>query len=136
MYEVFEHTADLGLRMRAEDLPSLMVEAAHGFLSLVVTDPHSVRPVLTEQICIEGDQHDYLLFDWLNELLYRFETRMLLLCQFEVQLTEAGLNITARGERYDPPRHVLDHEVKAITYHGLKVVREANHWIAEVIVDI
>ena len=31
----------------------------------------------------------------------------------------------------------MDHEVKAITYHGLKVEQTgANAWLAEVIVDI
>jgi len=30
----------------------------------------------------------------------------------------------------------LSHEVKAITYHGLRVEREGDGWLAEVIVDI
>ena len=40
------------------------------------------------------------------------------------------------GEAVNPARHVLDHEVKAITYHELKVERVADGWLAEVIVDI
>ena len=35
----------------------------------------------------------------------------------DVRLTDEGLTATARGEPYDPQRHRLDHEVKAITYH-------------------
>ena len=42
----------------------------------------------------------------------------------------------AYGEPYDPARHVLAHEVKAITYHELKVEKTADGWLAEVIVDI
>ena len=30
MYEIFEHTADLGLRVRSADLPNLFSEAAEG----------------------------------------------------------------------------------------------------------
>ena len=33
-------------------------------------------------------------------------------------------------------RHRLLHEVKAITYHGLRVEPAAGGWLAEVIVDI
>ena len=33
-------------------------------------------------------------------------------------------------------RHELDMEIKAITYHGLKVERDGDGWLAEVIVDI
>jgi len=49
-----------------------------------------------------------------------------------------ALNLTAicRGEFMDQPRHQMDHEVKAITYHGLRVGQTANGWEAEVIVDI
>jgi SHS2 domain-containing protein len=37
----------------------------------------------------------------------------------------------------DPARHQMDHEVKAITYHGLRVARQDDGtWLAEVIVDI
>jgi len=59
-----------------------------------------------------------------------------LLSEFEVQVGQDGLRATARGEPFDPSRHELDMEVKAITYHGLKVEREADGWLAEVIVDL
>ena len=36
----------------------------------------------------------------------------------------------------DPKRHELDAEVKAVTYHGLRVEPPAEGWLAEVIVDI
>ncbi len=47
-----------------------------------------------------------------------------------------GLEAAAWGEPMDPSRHELNHEVKAITYHGLKVEQTADGWLAEVIVDI
>ena len=56
--------------------------------------------------------------------------------RFEVSVGENGLKASAWGEPIDPARHVLSHEVKAITYHGLRVEREGDGWIAEVIVDI
>jgi SHS2 domain-containing protein len=77
-----------------------------------------------------------LLFDWLNELLYVYDVRRLLFCRFEVEFGPSGLVATAHGEPIDPERHALDHEVKAITYHGLKLEQHGGHWLAEVIVDI
>ena len=56
--------------------------------------------------------------------------------RFEVIVGESGLKATAWGEPMDPARHVLSHEVKAITYHGLGVERDGDDWIAEFIVDI
>ncbi len=138
MYETFEHTADLGLRVRAEDLPTLFSEAGRGLCSIFVDNPAEVRPLQELRIHVEGDmkQVDYLLFDWLSELLYRFETQQLLLFDFDVTLNQTGLSATARGERVDPQRHQLAHEVKAITYHLLQVKETPQGWQAQVIVDI
>ena len=44
--------------------------------------------------------------------------------------------MTAWGETIDPGRHRLDVEIKAVTWHGLKLQRETDGWLAEVIVDI
>jgi SHS2 domain-containing protein len=136
MYELFEHTADLGLRVRAADLDSLFAEAAAGLFSAIVENPADVRPGTAVTVELAGEDREFLLFDWLKELLYRFDGEHLLFGRFEVRVTDRGLTGTARGEPLDPARHVLLHEVKAITYHGLKVEQTDDGWLAEVIVDI
>ena len=136
MHETFEHTADLGLRIRAGGLEQLFAEAAEALFTAIVEDLASVRATQQFQIELPADQREYLLFDWLNELLYRCETEHLLFGRFEVKLDEAGLHGIAWGEPLDRDRHALSHEVKAITYHALKVEQTADGWLAELIVDI
>lgn len=136
MYEVFEHTADLGLRIVAADLESLYRDAARGLFSLIVTNLDDVQSVEEVSFAIPGHERDLLLFDWLSELLYTFETRRLLFAEFTVGLNDAGLQATARGESLDASRHMLANEVKAVTYHGLKVEKTDCGWCAELIVDI
>ncbi|HTQ39193.1 MAG TPA: archease [Pirellulales bacterium] len=138
MYEVFSHTADIGLRIRSGTLEELFCEAAAGLFSLIVSNLDEVQPrdeVVFSLPRLDGET-DYLLFDWINELLFTFDSRRLVLSKFSVQISQVGLQATAWGEPLDATRHGLDHEVKAITYHGLKVVPEAGGWLAEVIVDI
>jgi SHS2 domain-containing protein len=136
MYETFEHTADLGLRIRAANLEPLFVEAAEALFSAIVEDLSAVAPKQQLDVQLQGDDRALLLFDWLNELLFRFDTEHLLFGKFEVRLKGNTLNGTAWGEPLDLSRHLLSHEVKAITYHGLRVEQEENGWLAEVIVDI
>ena len=136
MYETFDHTADLGLRISAPSLPELFSEAATALFSIMVVNLDAVQPVQTRQYTIEGAEPDYLLFDWLSELLYTFDSDGLLLREFHVELTDAGLTATAAGEPLDHARHQMDHEVKAITYHQLSVKQTAHGYQAEVIVDI
>ena len=136
MYEVFEHTADLGLRVRAASLEQLFADAGAALLSVLVANPEAVRGVQEKTYRIAGRERDYLLFDWLTELLFTFETEHRLLSQFAIRLVDDGLEATCRGEPIDRERHELEHEVKAITYHGLKVEPAGDGWLAEVIVDI
>ena len=136
MYETFEHTADLGLRVRAADLDTLFAEAAQGLFAIIVADLDTVEAKEKITFEIPGPASDLLLFDWLNELLYTYESRRLLLARFEVHVSEQGLSAVALGEPVDRARHALEHEIKAITYHALKLERQADGWLAEVIVDI
>ncbi len=136
MHEHFEHTADLGLRIRAADLDTLFGEAAQCLFDAVVEDLATVRPLQKIDVHLDGDAIDYLLFDWLRQLLYHFDAEHLLFGRFEVHVTSAGLTASAWGEPLDRTRHNLEHEVKAITYHGLHVEKIGAEWEAEVIVDI
>ncbi len=136
MHEVFEHTADLGLRIRAADRNALFAEAAEALFETIVPDLASVRPERRIEVSISGDDRAYVLFDWLKELLYHFDADHLLFGKFEAQVHDDGVTGTAWGEQLDRARHVLEHEVKAITYHGLRVEQTAEGWLAEVIVDI
>ena len=136
MHELFEHTADLGLRATAPDLDGLFAEMGKALLAALVENPESVRPKHETTILIDGTDREYLLFDWLRHLLYLFDEGKELYGEFEVKVSDTGLTAVAFGEPIDPARHLLNHEVKAITYHGLTVEPVAGGWRAEVIVDI
>jgi SHS2 domain-containing protein len=136
MFETFEHTADLGLRVRADNLSGLFVDAARGLFSIIVEDLASVRPETSVSYEIAGAEPDYLLVDWLTELIFTFESRRILLGRFDVSVDGVGLKAKAWGEPIDADRHKLQNEVKAVTYHGLKVEQVNQGWLAEVILDI
>ena len=136
MYELFEHTSDLGLRVRAPDLDSLFREAAEGLFSMIAEEWRPEGATRQHEFSLRADTNDTLLFDWLNELLYTFNTERMLLSDFEVNVAGNTLEARATGTPLDHAEHELLHEVKAITYHGLKVEQAAGGWLAEVIVDI
>jgi len=136
MFQFFDHTADLGIRIEAATLNELFADAGMALTATLLDESATVTPATSEIIAVAGDEVDYLFFDWLRELLLRFETRKMLYCRFDVAVDKAGLTANVAGEPLDPARHPLGHEVKAITYHGLSVEQSADGWIAEVIVDI
>jgi SHS2 domain-containing protein len=136
MFELFEHTADLGLRVTSIDLDGLFRDAASGLFAMIAEPAAHGRPAGRRAFEITGERHDFLMVDWLTELLYVFDTERLLSGEFEVTVDGRGLRASAACFTLDVGDYQVLREVKAITYHGLKVERTADGWLAEVIVDI
>ena len=138
MHEIFEHTADLGLRVASPTLEGLMTDAACGLFEIIAGDLAQIRiqPDRDERFHVSGTDPIWLLFDWISELHAAFELRRMLFRSFDVTIDATGLKATAHGERYDPARHSLAHEIKAITQHELSIVETAAGWNATLIVDI
>lgn len=136
--EVFDHTADAGLRIKAGDLNDLFVTAAEGLFDYVVANREAVQIARTEVLTLRSDSTADLLVDWLNELIFRCETQHVLFGDFDVKISQDGLSLEAEigGQEIDRDRHILDHEVKAVTHHGVSLEREGEEWVAEVILDI
>jgi len=133
-YRLIEHTADIGLIAYGGSLAEAFGNAAYGMFS-IIAGLRAVREVESRQVELEGKDMEALLFDWLNTLLYFFDTDSLLLRRFDIsELTENRLQATCYGERYDPSRHRLKTGVKSATYHMLNIDRGKNR--VRVIFDI
>jgi SHS2 domain-containing protein len=136
MYQLIEHTADVGFWVRADDFNDLLVEAGQALFAIMILNPEQVEPRLEVVIRLVGQDPEDLLLDWLSDLLFIFEQRRLVLARFEVEVEPTGIFGRAWGEPLDLSRHHLGNEVKAITYHQLTVRRTADAWEARVIVDV
>ncbi len=137
--ETFDHTADVGLRITGVDLDDLFRTAAEAVFDYIVVNRDAVYVVTRERVQLKADEPVELLVAWLNELIFRFETRHILYGEFQVRVSDDGLGLEAEiaGEPIDRGRHVLDHEVKAVTHHARDLHREGGAgWVAEVILDI
>ena len=104
-----------------------------------MTTASAVEPRTSEDISLESPDLDLLLVDWLSELLFRFETRGLLIARATVEVATTDvhrLGARVEGELLDPARHPMKVLLKAVTYHGLEVKRHGDVWIAQIIFDI
>jgi SHS2 domain-containing protein len=123
-FEAVDHTADLAYVVRGRTLSALFENAAAGLLHFLA-DPCTVRPVEEDWIEVEGDDVEELLVSWLQEILYRLEVGRRLYREFRVTSIEVPrLRAIARGETLDPSRHVIQTDIKAATYHQLRITRE------------
>ena len=135
-YELIDHTADVGLRAFGKDLEELFRNAACGMFEMM-TELERVTPTVSQDIRLEEKKVEDLFIRWLQELLYRFSVDHVFYRDFQFStLTENKLSAVIRGEKMDDQKHILKKEVKAVTYHCLKVKKTQKGWVGEVIFDI
>lgn len=130
----FEHTADVGIRAWGPRLEDAFAAAAEGLVAYMV-DVSEARDVGEARVEVEGESDERLLYRFLEEVLFLFETRRWVITSADVRLDGSRLTAALRGEAYDAARHGHVHEVKAITFHDLAVRRGPSPEV-RVIVDI
>ena len=135
-YEVFEHTADIGLHAFGRTISELFIHAAQGMESLMVA-PEQVHVQVSREITVTGHDEVSLLIAWLNELIVLFDTEYLLLRQFEIdEITGTYLKGRASGESYDAQHHDIGSAIKAVTWHEAAIELTDEGYKARIIFDI
>ena len=134
-FEIFDHTADVGIIAYGTDLRRAFANVAKGLFSLI-TNLGDVEEVLHLDIELTAADEESLLVDWLNELVYYFDTEGILFKRFDIfELNNSHLKARGYGEKADSIRHELKTGVKGATYHMLKIEKN-NGYRVRVIFDI
>jgi SHS2 domain-containing protein len=133
-FEYIHPTADIGVRARGQNLAEAFGNAAYGLFS-IITDLRKVRRSEVHRVEVQAESPEDLLYDWLNQLIYLFDTERLLFkaCVIK-EFNVNSLKAECYGEKVDFSRHQIKMSVKAATYHRLKVDPELHQ--VEVIFDI
>ena len=135
-FELFDHTADVGIRVRAPDLSGLIQPAAAG-LYAVIGNLVSTGESFPWTSRIDDGEPAFLLRDFLGELLLAFETDRRILAGVDgVEFADNRLTVSARLAPVDEQHSEYHREVKAVTYHELSIRPIEGGYEAVVIVDI
>lgn len=136
-YEIIEHTADIGIRVRADDLKELFQKAARAMFEIIAEEnlpsgPRSARNVTIRQ---KAEDLEELFVNWLNELLSLSAAKEMIFSDFKIgKLDNNHLQAIATGQEIKNYR--VNTEIKAATYCGLKLEETKSGWQAEVIFDV
>ncbi|MBI2082218.1 MAG: archease [Deltaproteobacteria bacterium] len=133
-YRLLDHTADIRLRIFGHNLRELFQNSVYA-LTDTLTDAKKVRTKVSRSLKIKGEGNDLLLHALLKEVLFLFDTKRFLTRRLVIKkLSDKILLVTLRGERLKD--HAIKTEIKAVTYHRLKVEKRRGRWIGEVVLDV
>ena len=138
-FEIIEHTADIGIEASGQDLPELFENAAAGMFEIMAeTGSLASSEMVRVEAGTGAPAVDELLVAWLEEFIYLCETRSILFKSAVVERLGGGrVKGRAFGEPLDNNREALRDELKAVTYHQLKVEElRGGGWSCRVIFDV
>jgi SHS2 domain-containing protein len=135
-YKVFDHTADLGVAIYGKTVKELFANAAFAVFD-IITDLNRVKTTEERTIIVEGEGWEDLLVNYLREVLYMFNGEGLLLKECSIiEIDPQHLEGRVSGELFNPSKHRINKEIKAVTYHQITVRETLGMWMGRVIFDV
>lgn len=135
-YRLIDHTADFGIHVFGSDLKDLFSNAAFAMFDLI-TDIKSLKGADESSLNVKGVDRPDLMVNWLRELLYIWNGKEKLVKSINIIfITENELAAKIKFDSFDPARHSIKNEIKAVTYHQIQVNQIAKGWESRIIFDV
>ena len=135
-HETFDHTADIGLKVFGRNPADLFSNAGYALFD-IITDISKVSPREKRGYSLERDCQEELLVEWMGNLLYTFDTELLVFSRFNIiKINDTSLEAEAEGRFLNEQILSIETAVKAVTYHNLSITEQNGIWEATVILDI
>ena len=128
-------TADMAFEAFGKTLEQAFANAMIA-LEEIITDTDKIKEKIEKNIELEAENENALLFDFLSELLFIFDTEQLIFKKADIKIKKnKKLKLKAKltGDYFGNKE--VRGDVKAITYHRMKVEKKDNMWVVRVIVD-
>jgi SHS2 domain-containing protein len=135
-YAVLEHTADIGIRVKGKDLKDLFKNAGLAIFRISARKQFTKSKTHTSiSIKQKADNLEESFINWLNELLSLSSAKGLIFHDIRINKLE-GNSLEAVAVGSDISNYKVHTEIKAATYHELKINQDLSGWQAEVIFDV
>ena len=135
-YRITDHTADIGLHVFGDDPRDLFTNAARAMFDIIAGQPPTEN-TQTLTLKVAGSDWPDLMVNWLRELLYLWSGKELLVGSTQIdKISEKEIIATVGVDQFDSDRHTIKTEIKAVTYHQIRVDCRRTGWQSRIIFDV
>jgi SHS2 domain-containing protein len=138
-FRYIDHVSDAMVEAYGRTLGEAFAHSARALVNLVCNvskvDPDKIVTIETT-----GFDRKSLLYNWLEKVLLVLLIDNIILAKFEVKIKRHKdkyyLFSTCKGDDFLRQKHEYKVEVKAITYHGMKITDKKGKVIIRFLVDL
>ncbi|MGQ0771536.1 MAG: archease [Nitrososphaerota archaeon] len=125
-YRYLEHATDALIEVKASSLEEAFVLATRSVVETIL-DMNSVEMKKTRQLRVTGKDLNYLLYNWLEEIIILTITDGFAVKSVKVKIeknSEYAILANLEGEDIDIKKHHFKVEIKAPTFHLMEIKQD------------
>jgi SHS2 domain-containing protein len=135
-YRTFNRSSDLAVKIFGNSQAELFANSGFALFDLM-TQIENVEVKEHMTLEVEGADRDDLMVNWMRELLYLYQGSGYLLKEFVVQeVKDTCIRGEVSGEKFDPDRHEIQREIRAVVSHQSRMEKTGNQWTAQVVLEL
>ena len=135
-YRTFNRSSDLAVKIFGKTQAELFANSAFALFD-IMTDVKTIDLRDRLPLEVEGADRDDLMVNWMRELLYLYQRSGYLLTEFQVhEVKDNYIRGEVRGEKFDPDRHEIKREIRAVGPHHGRMEKTGDQWTAQVVLEL
>ncbi len=132
--------ADVAFEATGKTIEDMFISAGQALTKIQVENPEIIEPKIAIKFTVENVDEERLLHDFLQELIFYKDAKLLLFCEYKLKITKLKtgnwkLVATIKGEEINQKKHELLVDAKAVSWHMFEVKKEKD-WRCFIIIDV
>jgi len=132
-YKILDHPADIRVQVFGKTKEKLFISALKGMSEILKSEIKDKNQIIKNRIQVNSINLDNLLVDFLSEVLYLTQINKRIYNDIKFfKFSDKGLEGELSGYEIES----FGEDIKAVTYHGLKIEKQNNQYQATILFDI
>ncbi len=140
-YKFIPHTADIKFQAFGGGFEKCFENAGYALKEVICKE--KIKNKIKKEFSVEGEDFENLLYNFLEEFLFLFETENFIAGRIKIknsEIKDKGKKLKLKVEVLggDSEDYEIDNHVKAITYNDMfiKLDEKKHQYICQVVVDV
>lgn len=135
-HKFLPHTADVKIHAEGKTVNAAFASAALALKQIILDfEKVKIKSLIKKQISVSGKDGSALLYNFLEEFLFLIDAEDFILSKItKLNIKNGKLSAEILGDKFS--NYKLNNKVKAITYNEMRVVKEKNKYVIELVVDV